>query len=177
MATATKGYSEIYSRVCHFVALRKSDTAVLEVQDALVRETIYQSSEIESGDIRNSVEDLFGLKFSQEEIKESVARSSASGALEMNGSRVRCSHAEAKRIAEDISSARDLEKAVKTEWFEQLKSWNLLPPEDFDAAWNALQKYLSLIFRRHGVQASEFLDPNRIGNVATTQLVVSLTGS
>jgi hypothetical protein len=164
MAIATKNYSEIYSRVCHFVALRKSDNAILDVQDGLICEAVYLFPNTESRGVGDVVRDLFGLKFSSSEIQDSIERSARVGRLELNGERVRCSNPESQRISANISKAQDIEKQVKLEWFDQLEEKQLIPRTDFDAAWTALQNYLSRIFRRHGVQATEFLNPGRVEN-------------
>lgn len=161
MAVAIKTYSEVYSRMCHFVALRKSDSAVNEVQDALIRESIYlfPNSEIES--VGALVRDLFGLSFSGAEIRDSIDRSLTSGVLEASSTQIRCSHDEEKKIAFALASTKELEEAVKKEWCDQLTRDNLIAQELCDAAWAALQHYLSRIFGRHGVEAVEFLDPSR----------------
>lgn len=161
MAIATKNYSEVYSRMCHFVALRKSDKAVIEVQDALIRAAIYIFPNTDEKAVGSLIQDIFGLRFSDTEMEESVDRSVTSGLLEATGTKIHCSHNEETRIAAQVCAAKELEESVKTEWCDRLKHDNLIAPELCDAAWTALQEYLSRIFRRHGVEAAEFLDPNR----------------
>jgi hypothetical protein len=64
------------------------------------------------------------------------------------------------RIRERIAAARTLQDRVKSRWINQCKTKY---GTDFDgeSAWKCLQKYLTALFRRHGLQTVSLLDVRR----------------
>ena len=64
------------------------------------------------------------------------------------------------RIRERIAAAHSLQDRVKSRWITQCKT-KYGPEFDGESAWNCLQKYLTALFRRHGLQTVSLLDVHR----------------
>jgi hypothetical protein len=75
-------------------------------------------------------------------------------------------------VATRIAEAAQLESQVRAEWLAQIDGF--IAGAGADAFWHALQHYLGLVFRQHGVEAVQLLDAKASGTGAANALASSL---
>jgi hypothetical protein len=162
MTALEKRFSIAYSRLCHFVALRRDASSVSAAEDGVVRAAIYLCEGATAPDlaeIEENAKAFFSLSFSPEEIERSIGRLVASGqACRTNGS-VHLTLAAVTEVDQRIHQTQDLENQVRQEWIAALEGHDLVDFGLEDAVWSALKGYLAAMFTRHGVQTLEILAP------------------
>jgi hypothetical protein len=169
MAGIKKKFTNAYSRLCHFVAIRKDTASVTAAEDGVIRASIYLCENAlapDNKEISENVKAFFSLSFSEDEIEQAVERLSSAGQVIRNrdGSTALSPEALAE-ITECTSASARLEADVKFEWLSAVRRVGLFPNNyDEVEVWHALQAYLAAMFTRHGVQTLEVLSPTAVAD-------------
>lgn len=146
-------------QICNFVAVEKTGTAAETIQNLIVLcMTIVPEDKYRDTDsIRETVNLLFGLSLSDEQIEKAIDALEQAAILTKQYEIYVLSPHHRQQMDERVSAVRDLEKRIQAEWQEELSK--VLPNLDSEIAWKTLRKYLEKAFLRHGIQAIALLNP------------------
>ena len=162
--------------MCGFAAISKS-TAFGDTLNQLVLHCLVTSSKeayCRPEQVTEAIYTLAGLRLPQQRVQISIDLLIRNGQILPQANGVYgVPEATQRTIHQRIESARFLERQVSDQWQEEIvHSSPEIAPE---LAWQALTKYLTESFRRHGLQAAALLDPtvevNGHGAESLTQIL------
>jgi hypothetical protein len=141
-----------------FVAVTQSQRGDDVLDQLLVQCMIVSGNLVSPEDFSSTLKSLFGLDMGLERVQRGLERlvaqrqiTSSSGVAGFG-----VSLALRGRIEARIESAKKLEYRVREKWLAQCAA--VFTKLDTDQAWICLQRYLSMLFRRHGLQTVLLLD-------------------
>jgi hypothetical protein len=108
--------------------------------------------------VHDAVLVLSGLDFPQHEIISSLESLDKEGKIVNTNGNLSLPLPLKLELMKNVDEADKLETDVQNEWFKEVSSEHHLIP--LDGLWQSLKKYLSLAFRRHGIQTITLLDPS-----------------
>lgn len=147
-----------FEQMCSAFAIADADSS----GDAIAKLSqqcllIHGSKEFRTvSDFVASLKSDFGLDLAEPSVRDAISRLEADGRLEVIQGTYSLPHAERERMSSDLRDAISLEDRVRTTWLSQLEIGLSLDP---DFAWSGLRQFLVKVFRRHGVQSVQLLDP------------------
>jgi hypothetical protein len=155
----------VFRQLCHMLSLSRTGK-VQSAIDSLVLTTLAIDPKVgSSGDpneVAIAVSTYFGVSLDVGDVRLAIEKHLRAGRLLIDRSsdphRVVLSADTRAQVSERVSDSSALEEAVKQEWLSL--SEGKLPGADGDTLWAALQIYLGSVFRQHGAEAVQLLDPS-----------------
>jgi hypothetical protein len=155
-------YNEIFSHLCHFLALSK-EVKLPDVLDELIVSAMAldQSLKFDSQQmISEAVSVFFNVDIPGNEFDESMDRLIETGRVLRDGNEYYLPAEVLSGVLERNERATELEETVKAEWLDQLEEqYQNLLSEDGELLWELLKSYMAKAFKRHGAQTIRILDP------------------
>lgn len=153
----------VFRQLCHLLSLDRSGK-VQGAVESLITTVLHIDPEVgasaDSSELALAIATYFSVKIDATLIETAINSQIQAGRLvidrAMNPHRVVLSPSVRADVAKRIEEARQLEATVRDDWVSQIESF--IGDLDPRALWRALQHYLGLVFREHGVEAVQLLD-------------------
>ena len=153
----------VFRQLCHLLSLDRSGK-VQGAVESLITTVLYIAPEVgasaDPNELTHVIAEYFTVKIDATLIKTAINSQIQAGRLvidrAVNPYRVVLSPSVRAGVAMRIEEARQLEITVRDDWVNQIESFT--GEIDPRSLWQALQHYLGLVFREHGVEAVQLLD-------------------
>lgn len=163
MAIARSDYGKAFRHICHVAALSRAGKIEGAIDSLVVTALALDpaaGSSVEG--LSESLFQQFGLKLSLGAIRSSTGRLLVTGKIRtMNqaGQFVAAAD-EVAQVTQRAAEAADLEHRVRDEWLSKVEAkLDGLDVTD-GRLWQAVQLLMAAVFREHGAQSLELLDPD-----------------
>jgi hypothetical protein len=153
------GFSTAFERMCSIVAIGKTTGAEETLKELMLHCIVFLPDEafINTKDFARIIDGLFGLKIPEPDIRFAIEKLVSEGTLIRSATgKFVLPEVVRKSIQDSIDATYSLETKVREGWQAQIS--NLSPELDLKQVWNALRRYLSNAFQRHGIQTVSLLD-------------------
>jgi hypothetical protein len=155
----------VFRQLCHLLSLDRSGK-VQGAVESLTTTVLHIDPNVgtgaDPGELALAIATYFGVKIDETVIKTAINSQIQAGRLIVDKAvtphRIVLAPSVHADVATRIDEATRLETMVKDDWINQIESF----AEEIDPSslWRALQHYLGLVFREHGVEAVQLLDPS-----------------
>ena len=165
----------IFRQLCHLLSLDRNDK-VQGAVESLIMTVLYIDPRVgvsaDPGELALAIATYFGVEIDVAAVKTAIERNIQTGQLLIDRSTTPHQIVLAPTIRADVAGrigeATQLETTVRADWHKQIES--VANDIDQNALWQALQHYLGLVFRQHGVEAVQLLDASASGSLNGTAL-------
>ncbi|MBL7132300.1 MAG: hypothetical protein ISS45_13035 [Candidatus Omnitrophica bacterium] len=158
--TRLPNFSIAFQQMASFVAIAKTRNSA-EVLDEIVQQCFVilpQDPFSSARNILDAVNTLFGIMLAEKDVSLSIRRLlDKQSLIPLPGGQIGLSPAVKAQLETRISEAKSLEENVKKLWLSQVSVQS--PALNSDKLWKSLRAYLTVAFRRHGIQMIILLDP------------------
>lgn len=158
------GYSQIFNRLCHMVALSKDGKTRAAIDNLVVTVLAIDGKLIASttAEITEAINVYFGLSLSEGLVQPSVDSNLSAGRIVRDAGSGLLLLAPQPRVEIEarVAEATALEAFVRDEWLAELAQGSRAVPSAWgDQLWACLRAYMARAFQRHGVQTVLLLNP------------------
>src|SRR6266568_859104 len=159
----------VFRQLCHLLSLDRNGK-VQGAVESLIMTILYIDPRVgasaDPGELALAIATYFGVEIDVAAVKAAVERHIQNGQLLIDRSttphQVTLAPDIRADVARRIEEAAQLEATVRADWLRQIDS--TAGDIDPNALWQALQHYLGLVFRQHGVEAVQLLDASASGS-------------
>ncbi len=164
-----------FRRLAHLMVGGENQSTIDNAHDFLVEQTLLEKGASKSiRDVREGVESLFLLRFSNEEIQNSISRLLKSGKIVENHNRYSLEVVQEGKLRKINSDTKAQEKKIYADWLSALgiKYPNLLD-EEKEILLSDLKEYIHKVFLQHGAECSVFIYPD---NNESRKVIENMSG-
>ena len=158
--TVAVNFSTMFEQVCNFIAVSEVGDAQATMM-GLVKLCLLDSPKSHFSspiDFRSEIERRYGILALASDIESALGSLTDHNEIDLQGNQYYVLNEPSRaNLKREIDNVRKTEEDVKNHWREEIE--RDFPELPFEKAWAALRKYLSRVFRRHGIQATSLLDP------------------
>jgi hypothetical protein len=153
----------VFRQLCHLLSLDRSGK-VQGAVESLITTVLHIDPQVgasaDPGELALAIATYFGVKIDAALVETAINSQIQAGRLVIDRAvdphRVVLSPSVRADVAKRIDEATQLESTVRDDWLNQIESFT--GEIDPSSLWQALQHYLGLVFREHGVEAVQLLD-------------------
>jgi len=150
-------------RLAHLMAGGDDQNTLNEAHDFLIEQTLLEGNKGKSPkEIRSGVQSLFLLRFSLEEVGDSLLRLQKNSRIVERSQRFSLEVKREGELKKLNSDTKAQEKKIYSNWAQDVLSrYPSLPPTDIDLLLQDLKEYIHKVFLEHGAECSVFIYPEK----------------
>jgi hypothetical protein len=165
----------VFRQLCHLLSLDRNGK-IQGAVESLIMTVLYIDPRVgdsaDPGELALAIATYFGVEIDVAAVKTAIENNIQTGLLLIDRSttphQIVLAPAIRADVAARIEEATQLEATVRADWQREIE--NIVSDVDSNALWQALQYYLGLVFRQHGVEAVQLLDASASGSPNGTAL-------
>lgn len=150
-------------RLAHLMAGGENQHTLDSAHDFLIEQALLERGKEKSvKEIREGITSLFLLRFSNEEVKDSIDRLIREGKVIEKKSHYTLEVEREGALRKINSDTKAQEKKIYADWLEKIaRKYSTLPTDDKEILRKDLQEYLNKIFLQHGAECSILIYPEK----------------
>lgn len=168
-------------KLAHIMAGGEDGQTIGTAHDFLVEQTLLEKGKDKSAkDIRKGLEEVFGLRFSNEEVGASINRLKSSGKIIEKNSRYTLSLKRDGELKKLNSDTKSQEKNVYKKWLDTLSErYPSITKEEKELLLVDLKEYVHRTFLRSGAECAVFINPDSnptdLSSVLSEDILLDIT--
>ncbi|RRJ91570.1 hypothetical protein EG240_06075 [Paenimyroides tangerinum] len=158
-------FKKLFSKLSHIKAL-STDSKFDEIVQNLVLFVLFNSQKLDlknDNDIKKAIIEYYGINIKTSLIQPAIDKLLFTNKLIKDSTNkiLYLSETSKKEIEQKNTENDEIQNSVKKNWFKEIsKIYDFFQEEDFNELWTLLNKYLSAIFEKNGIQTINFLNPS-----------------